>query len=279
MQVLIYRMVFSGGASYVGATRNFPVRRREHLKALRSGHGVNNKVRDAFGRFGAPELRPVCSLIWGEAHILEALVIESLGATLNVTLPTRLPTPEETCGKPFGPYPSVAEAARRMGVNYGHLKQLSRAYTYAEITKKEHLVTRPKRYIDIGGESLSLDDACAKYNVAKNTLNQRLHNGWSVTEAVGLEPRPLQKRLTAKKEAVREKVQSLLFSYQGTTAKLPAICAIHGIRAQSVRVQLSKGVPFQRAMEVAVDRKKARDAVQARWKAIAAQYADYEPDV
>ena len=145
MRPVVYVIQFPSGKLYVGATNNFPERRRTHLRHARKGKAVNKLLQAEFAKY------PICAIYELEVgasretlHELEQEYIDALGPELNVlNIPNRLPAPNEGKPRPWGPYASLAEAARKTGLTYKVVKYLARRPYDQELL--EGRVTKPPK--------------------------------------------------------------------------------------------------------------------------------------
>lgn len=125
----IYTIEFPDGSAYVGATFNFSKRRRVHLRAAhRDKYKTSNALTAKLREFPCCAIYALASSLRDdELHLVEADVIASRNPSLNTV---RVPSPIHRHsglpihnGRPFGPYPSIAAAAKALQTNRTRLRE------------------------------------------------------------------------------------------------------------------------------------------------------------
>lgn len=133
MKPVIYKIEFPDGSSYIGATTRFAERRRQHLQHHRRG-ATNKNLAEKFSTYPVCGIYVVASALSLESlHELEAQLIAQDLPDLNFN---RQPTPitlgnqrrmrkPAAQARPFGPYASTREAARKLGTSRSHIRRYS----------------------------------------------------------------------------------------------------------------------------------------------------------
>lgn len=204
MRPVVYRIEFPDGNFYIGSTVNFQSRRVSHLRAFRGKATSSSGLTAAFQKNRVCGIYVIASGFNRESlHLLEAALIAQERPSLNMnTSPTPLPPPGCGGSKPFGPYPSMKDAARGLGISYGGLKTLARHKTYDQLVA--HIAARqsarrevvfgppdPRRnpfLASVNGAWVRLSDECKKHGISLKTASRRRRKGQSMEQSV----RPLQ---------------------------------------------------------------------------------------
>ena len=135
MKPVVYRIEFPDGNFYIGSTVNFQSRRVSHLRAFRGKATSSSKLTGAFHANRVCGIYVIASGFSRESlHLLEADLIAQERPTLNTnTSPTPLAPPGCGGSKPFGPYPSLKDAAVALNMPYGSLKLLAKHNSYDQL--------------------------------------------------------------------------------------------------------------------------------------------------
>lgn len=221
MKPIIYKIEFPDGSSYIGATTRFSERRRRHLQSKKRG-AVNARVAAKFREFAVCGIYEVaCALSMDSLHELEAQVIAQEQPNLNVNLEPhpisvgnkRRVRKPSTPPKKFGPYPSIGQAARALGVSHPYLTRLGSFEAYIQ-TRQPREMSHQLR-IAVGDLNLTIKQWATKNSIPESTIHARRRYGWTDAEAVGeverqrelVGPKPPTQKQIAKMEATRRKAE------------------------------------------------------------------------
>lgn len=275
MTPTIYRIEFPDGKFYIGATKNFAKRRRDHLQAARKGEAVNTKLSDAFKQHGTCAIYQIASGFSLETlHMLEGAIIAQELPALNVVLqPTRLnlsnlprprgnPTPERLISA-GGVTRTLTEWVQVSGVSKPAIySRIYAGWTEAQAvgaTPRAKKTNQPgeanvkRRYIEAGGNRLTLDQWAAKLGITAGTIQGRLRLGWTEAQAVGIEPSAgaiKAEKATKAADGKLAKKQASQITYKGVTGSISDVCRHHGVQDSTIRSRIALGWLVDEAFEV-----------------------------
>ena len=87
----VYQITFTGLRTYVGSSKNYGARRKQHLNALRRGNHHSKPLQRAFEKYGEHKIRFQITLICSTSDLLfyEQLAIDGLKPRYNVNVTAR----------------------------------------------------------------------------------------------------------------------------------------------------------------------------------------------
>jgi len=230
MNPTIYKIEFPDGQRYIGGTVNFTRRCEQHRRAARKGTSVNHRLALAFLNHGVEnavfsKVREVASR--SELPEAERLEIMALKPELNVCLKTYAQT-DGSSGKPisFGPFSSLSDAAKALGFSYKYMLNVYKRKSYQDIVelkrRKELLAAarrnrKPKLTLTYNGVTKTHTQWSKELGIRDGVLYGRLKLGWSIAQALGVEPTPRQ---VVAKPAAKPKSWMSVGGYEGRPCDL-----------------------------------------------------------
>lgn len=212
MNPVVYKIEFPDGSHYIGCTVNFSARRQAHLSDKRKGTAVNPLLRAAFAEHPVCGIYVVaCGFDRETLHKLEALVMASDPPTLNVNqAPTRIPDAREAGPRSWGPYETLRDAAKNLGLSYTQIKRISKFSFESAVyklayrrPKPQKLPREPSTYFDQFKVSVDgvLDlpaNHCRRAGISIKLYHSRVRDGHSRASALRSKcVPPPERKLTA----------------------------------------------------------------------------------
>ncbi len=250
MHPVIYVIQFPSGREYVGCSVNLSARLNVHVRHMRAGRHENHQVQAAYNEEGAPEIRVVaCGFDRATLHELESAVMRTRSPALNLAPAT--PVPASTClkSRPFGPYLSMADAARGLGVPYQRMKKAARRNGY-DYEKTVSAVTMLPRTREPPPQRPKKPPSEANKIVVRGILdfakNHRVRLGVSENRYRKLLKLGLDPFAPANIKAPPMSLPRML-TIDGKTLSLTAWCRLTGTRVETARRRLdhNKWTPAQ----------------------------------